>query len=270
MNAPARCVARIGALEREAERAPVGLAGGVVEDLLEPESGEPRRGPWREVSLVVVAVDDHRPRAVEARCGRGVQLFKREVDGPGKVLVFELVLRQHLDDLRAFAQGAVHAVPVDRLHGTASVTFRSVLLRLLVFLAVIVGIVVAAFFGLTQRYTVPNDAMEPTMKKGDDMAVLRFEDSFTSPNRKDVGVVEPEPTGACFSKSYVARIIGLPGETVSERDGAVSVDGKPLQEPYVRPADRSSGVTRTLHVPPDSYLCSATTGARSARRPASC
>ncbi len=128
------------------------------------------------------------------------------------------------------------------------------LLRLLVFLAVIVGIVVAAFFGLTQRYTVPNDAMEPTMKKGDDTAVLRFEDSFTSPHRKDVVVVKPEPTGACFSKSYVARIIGLPGETVSERDGAVSVDGKPLQEPYARPDDRSNGVTRTLHVPPDSYL----------------
>jgi signal peptidase I len=127
------------------------------------------------------------------------------------------------------------------------------LLRLLVFLAVIVGIVAAAFFGLTQRYAVPNDAMEPTLQEGDDVAVLRFEGTFDAPHRKDVVVVEPEPTGACFSKSYVVRIIGLPGETVSERDGAVSVDGRPLQEPYVR-SHRPNGVSRTLHVPPDSYL----------------
>jgi len=128
------------------------------------------------------------------------------------------------------------------------------LLRLIVLLAVIVGIVAAAFFGLTQRYAVPNDAMAPTLKKGDDVAVLRFEGTFDSPHRRDVVVVAPEPTGACFSKSYVGRIIGLPGETVSERDGAVSVDGKPLREPYVRSADRQNGVSRTLHVPPDSYL----------------
>lgn len=127
------------------------------------------------------------------------------------------------------------------------------LFRLLVFLAVAVGIVVAAFFGLTQRYTVPTDAMEPTLAKGDDVAVLRFEGSFTSPERKDVVVVKPEPTGACFSKSYVARIIGLPGETVAVRDGAVAIDGKPLAEPYVRPANRNR-VTQTLHVPQDSYL----------------
>jgi signal peptidase I len=128
-----------------------------------------------------------------------------------------------------------------------------VLLRLLVFLAVTVGIVVAASFFLTERYTVPTDAMEPTVKKGDNVAVLRFEGSFTSPERKDVVVVKPEPTGACFSKSYVGRIIGLPGETVSERNGVVAIDGKALEEPYVRPANRSHA-TQTLHVPPDSYL----------------
>jgi signal peptidase I len=129
-----------------------------------------------------------------------------------------------------------------------------VLPRLLVFLVVTVGLVVAAFFGLTQRYTEPTDAMEPTVKKGDHVAVFRFEDSFTSPNRKDVVVLKPQPTGACFSKSYVMRIIGLPGETVTERNGAVEIDGKPLREPYVKPAQRRNHVVQTLHVPPDSYL----------------
>ena len=127
-------------------------------------------------------------------------------------------------------------------------------LRYLVFLVIAVGVLVAAFLGLTQRYTEPTDAMAPTVKKGDHVAVFRFEGSFNSPSRKDIVVVKPEPTGACFSKSYVMRIIGLPGETVTERTGAVEIDGTPLEEPYVKPEQRRNGVVRTLRVPPDSYL----------------
>ena len=34
--------------------------------------------------------------------------------------------------------------------------------------------------------------------------------------------------------AYVKRIIGMPGETVSLRDGAVYINGRRLSEPYVR------------------------------------
>lgn len=36
-------------------------------------------------------------------------------------------------------------------------------------------------------------------------------------------------------KSFVKRIIGLPGETVEVRNGAIYVDGKQLNEPYLDP-----------------------------------
>jgi signal peptidase I len=51
----------------------------------------------------------------------------------------------------------------------------------------------------------------------------------------------------------VKRLIGLPGDVVTERDGYVSVDGTPLHEPYVSPAlrDHESG---TWHVPPGEYF----------------
>ena len=52
-------------LARQPERAPVLLAGDVVVHAVEPESLEPHRGSWAEVSLVVVAVDDDRPVARE-------------------------------------------------------------------------------------------------------------------------------------------------------------------------------------------------------------
>jgi signal peptidase I len=37
---------------------------------------------------------------------------------------------------------------------------------------------------------------------------------------------------------FVKRLIGLPGERVSERDGYIYIDGKRLDEPYVDPALR--------------------------------
>ncbi len=37
------------------------------------------------------------------------------------------------------------------------------------------------------------------------------------------------------SKSYIKRVIGLPGETVEVRDGRIVVDGQPLDEPYLDP-----------------------------------
>jgi signal peptidase I len=50
---------------------------------------------------------------------------------------------------------------------------------------------------------------------------------------------------------FVKRVIGLPGETVSERRGRVYVDGKPLKEPYVKFGDTETG---TWHVPKGRYF----------------
>jgi len=38
------------------------------------------------------------------------------------------------------------------------------------------------------------------------------------------------------SKSYIKRVIGLPGETVQMRAGRIFVNGKELQEPYLDPS----------------------------------
>lgn len=49
------------------------------------------------------------------------------------------------------------------------------------------------------------------------------------------------------------RLIGLPGETVSEHAGVISIDGKPLHENYVlgRAQDRTVG---TWRVPKGHYF----------------
>ena len=54
-------------------------------------------------------------------------------------------------------------------------------------------------------------------------------------------------------RQEVDRVIGLPGETVSERNGRVSIDAKPLTEPYVKPANRDTN-TAAWHVAPGPYF----------------
>lgn len=126
---------------------------------------------------------------------------------------------------------------------------------LLVFVVATVGILAAAFFGLTRRFTVESKAMEPKLKQGDQVAVFRFSDSVAPPGRKDVVVLSGRTSPGCgvHGKYSVERVIGLPGETVTERQGVITVDGKTLEERYVK-ADRRDGRSGTWHVPKGSYL----------------
>jgi signal peptidase I len=52
----------------------------------------------------------------------------------------------------------------------------------------------------------------------------------------------------------VKRLIGLPGEVISERDGYVYVNGKRLHEPYVKPSERDTTTRTWARIPRDSYF----------------
>lgn len=55
---------------------------------------------------------------------------------------------------------------------------------------------------------------------------------FHPPERGDIVVFNP-PTPVNNDKPYIKRVIGLPGETITFRDGGVFVDGQRLVEPYL-------------------------------------
>jgi signal peptidase I len=52
----------------------------------------------------------------------------------------------------------------------------------------------------------------------------------------------------------VKRIVGLPGETWSERDGFVYVGRRKLREPYVQPSLRDHRTRPPVTVPRDAYF----------------
>ncbi|MGH9720151.1 MAG: signal peptidase I, partial [Bryobacteraceae bacterium] len=55
------------------------------------------------------------------------------------------------------------------------------------------------------------------------------------------------------SKSYIKRVIGLPGDTVQIEDGDVIVNGKRLVEGYVPDEYRDRQSLDAMKVPPDHY-----------------
>jgi signal peptidase I len=56
------------------------------------------------------------------------------------------------------------------------------------------------------------------------------------------------------SKSYIKRVIGIPGDTVEIHEGQVIVNGKPLNEDYVPPAYRDHQSAAPTRVPDDQYF----------------
>lgn len=64
---------------------------------------------------------------------------------------------------------------------------------------------------------------------------------FHSPERGDVVVLDPPVRS---NEPFIKRVIGLPGETVTFRDGRVYVDGALLDEPYI-----SGAITSCTNTP---------------------
>src|SRR5438067_1750240 len=126
---------------------------------------------------------------------------------------------------------------------------------------VAVGIVIALKTWIVTPYRIPSASMETTLHCARPTAGCRahFSDRglacrfcywFSSPARGDI-VVFHAPHRACGGGgTFVKRLIGLPGEVVTEKNGYVSIDGRPLHEPYVL-RDRRTG---RWQVPRGSYF----------------
>lgn len=97
-------------------------------------------------------------------------------------------------------------------------------------LALVVGL--QAF--VVQLFVIPSASMAPTLEPGDYIAVQKYSYrwempitrqhlyTFNKPERGDV-VVFRFPSDP--SKTYIKRVVGLPGETVTIHEGRVSIDG---------------------------------------------
>jgi signal peptidase I len=127
----------------------------------------------------------------------------------------------------------------------------------------IAGAIVIVFglkMWVVNPYRIPSSSMEPTLhcakpapgceaQFSDRVLANRFIYHFRNPKRGEIIVFKtpPEAKIRCGAGgTFVKRLIGLPGETVSERDGIVYINGVELKEPYIA-ADRRD------HEPPRTF-----------------
>ena len=117
-------------------------------------------------------------------------------------------------------------------------------------LAVIILVLVIQF--IYRPVKVEGTSMQPSLEDQDRIFINKFIYQF---GMGDIGcgdtVVFSYPGDP--SKSYIKRIVGLPGDRVTINEGHVSVNGTLLTEPYVPPAYRDNQTVGEVIVPPDCY-----------------
>src|SRR6201984_1970704 len=99
-------------------------------------------------------------------------------------------------------------------------------------LVVALGLAMIIIVFFYQPVKVEGTSMAPLLSDQERIFINKFVYRFEPIERGDV-VVFWYPLDR--SKSFIKRVIGLPGETVEIRQGAVYVDGKLIPEPYVPP-----------------------------------
>ncbi len=104
---------------------------------------------------------------------------------------------------------------------------------------------------LYQPVRVEGTSMLPRLENSDRLFINKFVYRFASVERGDVVVFhyprDPE-------KSYIKRVIGLPGDRIRIDSGQVYVNGRLLREPYV-PADyRDDRSMDATTIPAGSYF----------------
>jgi signal peptidase I len=103
--------------------------------------------------------------------------------------------------------------------------------RTLVRVGVLVVLSVVVFKFVLIPIRVDGGSMLPTYKEYGVNAVYRLAYRSHEPRRGDVVAIRLK-AGAHIM--YMKRIVGLPGETVSFSQGRLFINGKALEEPYVK------------------------------------
>jgi signal peptidase I len=118
-------------------------------------------------------------------------------------------------------------------------------------LLIAIGLALVIIVFLYQPVKVEGTSMAPLLSDQERIFINKFVYRFEPIQRRDV-VVFWYPLDR--SKSFIKRVIGLPGESVEIRQGVVYVDGHVIQEPYVPPQYADMSDFGPVRVPRDSYF----------------
>jgi signal peptidase I len=157
------------------------------------------------------------------------------------------------------------------------------LLELVVIVAAALGLALAIQAFIVKPYRIPSGSMEPTLSIGQRILVDRIANNFSSPHVGEILVFHPPHAyvqgcasrgegedgsgqgegkacavawGRPSSEAFVKRVVGLPGDRISIRNGHVIRDGVQEPDSYIAPCNASGSCDFpvTLTVPKGDYF----------------
>ncbi|MDE7326465.1 MAG: signal peptidase I [Lachnospiraceae bacterium] len=108
---------------------------------------------------------------------------------------------------------------------------RSAAAKFFIWVLQIAAVIFLAWFVINvvlEKTSVLGDSMEETLSDGDSIIVNKFAYLFKKPERGDVIVFKQ--SGSEHDYYDLKRIVGLPGETIQIKEGAVYINGQEIKE----------------------------------------
>jgi len=142
--------------------------------------------------------------------------------------------------------------------------------------AVALGLALLIQAFLVKPFRIPSESMVPALEINQRVLVDRVSFRFSDPDRGDIVVFKPpegadlntcgvkhpdnqpcpEPTEGKSDTNFIKRVVGLPGDRLSVRQGHVYIDGKEQEEGFAEiSADCATcNLEKEITVPPDHYF----------------
>jgi len=130
------------------------------------------------------------------------------------------------------------------------------LIEVLKIIGIVFVVAVLIRYFLFQPFVVEGSSMEPAYHSGEYLFIEKVSYRVNEPERGDV-IVFKYPNNP--SINYIKRIIGLPGETISIKEGRVYINDQLLSEPYLTPetktiVDKDPSASYEITLPKDNYF----------------
>lgn len=132
----------------------------------------------------------------------------------------------------------------------------SFILELLQVVIFAISIFLFVYLLILQPHKIKGASMEPNFHDGEYLLTDKVSYRLGEPARGDVVVFKAPPT---YKDEFIKRIIGLPGEQVTIKEGKIYIDGRQLNEDYlpkntkIAPG-RYLSEGQTITVPAGSYF----------------
>ena len=160
------------------------------------------------------------------------------------------------------------------------------LIELVVIVALAIGLALAIQAWVVKPYQIPSESMEPTLDVGQRVLVNRFIYDLKDPKIGDIVVFHPpagadgntnqqcgvtvqgrepeevgepcpRPTAEESEQNFIKRIVALPGDTLSVKDGHPVVNGvEKTDESYITPCGglHACNLPKTITIPKGMYF----------------